>query len=406
MSVKLHYNPDSKKQLLVEFCNGNLVDGTELVCKLYQHKNQNHTSFKDRKKLFVKGKHVNYLGNNYTMHLTHPYACKFALAKINRRTMSAQIYEADVFKLRPIVLGEAATKSAIDASTTEANDASTEKSYKQKNFELAAAFGSTLSKQMTMSARLNDHSQSTALTDVGSIVKQKEFFSYDDDFSRTTELLPFNRSAESKEDLYPIFDLIPSNVFYSISGIAEKFVRPSANLIAKWKKEKTAMASPYILKHLENPGSEISNDDDLYIKYIIYLLFLSYISRILTFKSNQYASAKQLFGDTSDEVEDWFKSTFFSEVRRRRTFPLSLKDKAVATAFVLMWHLDSFNFDFKLCQESFDLKADRCKKIVQILGGELKNDRAKLHFPPRFVSEFSVESRMKRMLRSNRSSRK
>ena len=386
MSIKLHYDPNSEKKLLAEFSNGMPFDRTEGECKLYREKRQNNSKLKERKMLFVKGKHVNYIGNNFQFRSSHPYACKYALAKIDRKTMTAQIFDTDFFKLRPI------NKTNVNEDNPIANlDVEPKESFREKDLQLVNAFGTSIAKASKLSARRTAQSDTTLSTDVDAVVRNQEKVLVDDDFTSFTQLLSHNKDAESVEDIYPIFDIIPMNVFYSVSDVAEQFVRSAKDDIDQWKKKYGSQACLYLQQHILHPGKDILKSDDLFKKYAICLQFIMYLLQLVNSKDKH---KKRLFEKSSNEVEAYFLSTFLVAHGRGKVMSDRLKNKAVATAIVLAWHLDSFSVKTDLIKDPFGLTTDRFSYIVKFLGGEVKYGRARLTYPLKFPREYKMQKRL------------
>ena len=392
MSIEFHYDPKSDKRILAEFCHGVPGNRTELVCKFYQEKRQNDPKFKDRKMILVKGKFVDYVGDNFSYRRSHPYANRYALAKVNRKTGTAEVFDTDFFKLRPI------EKSSTKQKTSEDHH---QLGFAEKDDKLTSLFGTKLSKAAQLAAHRSKFADTTIAQDVEAIVQSKDFKVHHDDFSYVSHLIPFNKEAKSVEDVYPLFEVIPMNVFYSASDSAENLFETAKVDFAKWMNSVGKKFCQYLTEHVQNPGNKIMDNQDLYTKYFICLQFIIYMIKITTSSQKTYSLRSKVFLGLTNEVKAFCASTYFTTSGNTMTQPDRLKDKAIATAIILAWHLDSFNVDSEKLRVPFDTTPARFTLIVKTLGGEVKDGRAKLSLPLKFSAEHRTRKRLAKLLHNN-----
>ena len=393
MSIKLHYDPTSEKRVIAEFCNGIPKNGTEFVCKAYQEKRQNDPKFKGRKVLLVKGQYVDYVGDNFTFRQSHPYAPKYALAKINRKTGTAEVFETDFYKLRPIV------KTVVNKKTSQETNEE-ELDFAKKDEKLASVFGTAQLKASKLSIHRSNLSENTVTEDVDAIVKNDDFKVVVDDFSYSSKLLEYNQTAESVDEVYPLFDLIPMAVFNSVTESAQNFFNPAKDDFTKWKQTNGKNLGRYVIEHVQNPGDLILVDGELCQKYFNCLQFIICLVKIATNRQKIFSARSKVFLEMKKEVKNFFISSYFVTPGKTLVMPERLKDKVIATAIVLAWHLDSYSVDSEQFREAFDVTNSRFTQIVRALGGDVKNGRAKLSIPLKFPREFKAQKRISKLLKS------
>lgn len=374
MSLTLQYDPDSKKKFLAEFTNGSLVDKSQFSCKLLQINEAN-----DEQVLYVKGDTINYLGDNFSERSRQPYACKYALAKINKKTKKAKVYDVNLFKLKP-VLKECKTVIGSGSSGRK-------KTYREKQIELLSTFGSKFVRKNEKLAQAIDV---TSMDDVIKVMNKPDFVLPDEKQEAVLPklLIPHNTEAMCVKELYPLYDIIPQDVLLSEANNAKKFMQPSAEDFETWKNATGAINSQYVqdhIRHLNMLNDEDAFESFLILQVIIYLIDLGNLQ-----KGGKRKESLKNAPKIGSIMENWVKETFFDSTKsvyRQQMVSRNNKDIMHATVILLAWHIDGFSMSWKSIRSCISISTLRFLKIVEALGGVVNRNQVKLKYPLSIVDE-------------------
>ena len=371
MSLKLRYDPNSKKKMFVKFSNGNPVNKSELICKLFQVDKE-----KNQQILFVKGENINYMGNNFGGRRHQPY-CKYALAKINKKTSEAKLYDTDFFELKPILNDTLKVDSQVNNSS--------KKTYKEKQLDLLNAFGSKLVRKTHNVSVAVDNS---SMDDVLKVMSKPDFVLHEEENASPDVLIPHNKSATCVEEIYPLYDIIPQSVLQSVANKAKQFMQPTPQDYLNWQNDSGAISSEYVQNYISRLNS--LNEKDAFESFLV----LQVIVYLIDLGNLQRGSAKKkcldLLPHVSSQFNHWVKEKFFDSgksTHQKQLISRSNKDVLHATVIILAWHLDGFSSVLKLIRTPISVSTARFRKIVEALGGEIQGTQARLKFPLSFIGD-------------------
>ncbi|XP_076815651.1 DNA-directed RNA polymerase I subunit RPA49-like [Clavelina lepadiformis] len=374
MSLVLKHNPNSRKRLIAEFSNGCLQNGTTLSCELFQHKQTNNLKLKKRKILLADGLHLKYVGNNYETCEEYPYAHKYVIAEVDKRTGIAQLFEADHFKLRPIMVADV-ERDDEEKEKTKKQSEQDERSFSEKQDDLTEVFGSHKRKRAMVTRLRNKVADSTEAvqTSVEALMETSGFMSPEEDPSDAQTIIPCNKDANVIEDIYPLGKIVPEEVSKALIPEAEQFIRPTLQTIKQWQSKGGALSWRLITEHARNPPLAIVQSPDVHTEYACCLQLMAYLIKTFKLKSSEFRRSRDLFSDMAEPVKNWLLSEFFLGGHgRERKMPQRMKDKVLAVALVVAWNIDSFATDAELFKEAFAISSKKLSLHVRALGGSIK----------------------------------
>jgi len=373
MSFVLKYEREAHAQVLVEFSNGLPKEGSEFRCERYQDKRQDNPRFRHHRKMLVHGPLLKYLGNNYSHKLTFPHAQRHVIAKINRRTGIARVYNTDFFRLSPLLHRDENLLSSDEENTRKKRNNQDERTFTEKQDDLTEAFGSHKRKRAMLSRQRNAVADSTAAVQrsVEGLMEQGELVIEEEEAADFQCIVPFVQDAKQVEDVYPLTKLIPDDVSQALRTEASKFLRPSKATLAQWKTEGGALSTAYLQEHAQYPAPALLKSEEIYEEYTCCLQLLAYLIRTYTIRNTEYRR-RAVFTDMPEPVRDWLISEFFVVVDKEKRMPNRLKDKALAYGIIVAWHIDSFATNAVTLRNAYGITSKKLSTHVRALGGSVR----------------------------------
>ena len=122
--------------------------------------------------------------------------------------------------------------------------------------------------------------------------------------------------------------------------------------------------SEFVTEHLE----ACKNDK----KQAVYLQLFIYLVATYKLKHQDYRLKDiKIYENLNGAAKFWFYSTFFLGQGRGRKMPSRMKDKVVAYALVIAWHLDGFDTKCQPVLDVFDTNLRTFATHVKSLGGNI-----------------------------------
>nr|CAB3265014.1 DNA-directed RNA polymerase I subunit RPA49-like [Phallusia mammillata] len=371
MAFTLKYVENAPKQMLVQFSNGIAKTGSKFQCELYEDKRQDDPRFCKRKLLMVHGQRLTYVGNNFEEQETYPYARKFAVAKINKSTGIAQVFDVDRFSLSPVL---ACNYDDISSDEEESKKQIADRTFTEKQDDLTEVFGSHKRKRAMASRLRNKVADSTnaVQTAVENLLEAGDLDVADEEesFNDMQSILPCTPNAEKVEEVYPLTKMVPAIVSQSLKADSERFIHPTREQINEMK-EDSNLSSQYIIDHARTPIFAATQNEQVYEEYACCLQLLTYLIRTHKMKSADYRR-KTIFEDAPEQVREWLLSQFFLGEKGQRKMPARMRDKCLAYGIVLAWNIDSFSVNVDSFKVAFMVSQQKISTIVRALGGTMK----------------------------------
>nr|XP_002124450.1 DNA-directed RNA polymerase I subunit RPA49-like [Ciona intestinalis] len=371
--IILKYDNKSSTKTLVEFSNGTPKPDSEFQCSLYADKRLQNPKFKNNKVLVVQGSHLKYVGDNYEDRHANPTASRYVLMEVDEKKQVGKIFETEYFKLRPII-GSEDIDIDEEREKTEKQLEQDERSFIERQDDLTEVFGSHRRKRAMVTRLRNKVKDSTdaVQTAVEAIMENADTsLLLDEEGALDTMIIPCCKTAETVEDVYPLTNIFPDHVSRCLIEEAQKFIHPTGAEITEWKNQGEGLGSRFIVEHAKNPALAIVQNSQIHTEYACCLQLMVCLIRLYKVKSSEYR-AKTVFTDLAEPVRDWVLSEFFLDgCNRNRKMPTRMKDKVLAYAIVLAWHMDSFSTDGDMIKEAFSISQKKLSTHVRALGGNV-----------------------------------
>ncbi|KAM9792474.1 DNA-directed RNA polymerase I subunit RPA49 [Neosynchiropus ocellatus] len=243
---------ETEKAAIVRFSNGNVKNAEKLAFSFYKDADETNPRRKRRRILVAETERLVYVGQNYgTGELKCNSLCKYYVGVLNKKTMTMELHNAQMFNMFPVIPGE----------TTQAEKNKDEtRSYRDKVDFLIEAFGTTKQKKALSSRRLNrvgnetlqhavTKAADTVISERGLEVLRQEVAASESQADHLLHLPPCNTDAEKPEDVYDFDDLLSPAEFEALEQAGSKLLSLTPEELQKMKDERNCLS---VVAHLEN----------------------------------------------------------------------------------------------------------------------------------------------------------
>lgn len=362
---------------IVEFSVGKIKDKTKADFKMYK---STDPGTKNRRKLVCETSTMEYIGNNYANDPSRNYLNQYLIVR-DKATGKKTILQAERFKMYPIVKRDDDVDSdteRMEAIRKAENDSRT---FEQKLDNLTEVFGSK-GKRKAMASRLRNKTSDVAES-VAKHVQQlveTEGISGGNVDEICLSILPYDKEATSEEQIYPLDKYIPTSIQLSVTQAAQELLNVTDSEIEKWKTEYNPLACRFISWRAKNMHPSTASDEVTKTSYLNCLQLLAYFMKFHTPKfqtpsSGRLDKGKYLLA-IDESWKEWFRRTFTPDknvISLQSRLPAQVKDRILAYAVVLAWHIDSHEFDLQTLAEGFSISEKKLSTVVRALGGRIQN---------------------------------
>ena len=296
---------------------------------------------------------------------------KYYLAEYDSDTGVAEVFDTEFFEMQPFI-SKLIPNVAKELTMEEINEKNKKsKTPSLKRDELTTAFGSHKKKRALATKLRNNVADNSfqVQESVDAIIEKTDLVELNKDIeksiARAESLLPFNPDATEAEDVYSLQKLVPITVSTSIVQISQAYINATQDDLKQFCIDGLPR---YIITHIEKPPLKFSNDPKNYEQYAGCLQLIKFM--VLIYRSRAAQIKSQAFMENEPaNLRNWVISEFTVGEGRHRTLPQRLKDKALALAVVLSWHIDSFVGDCEMLREAFSISQKKFNSVVRALGG-------------------------------------
>ncbi|XP_030580710.1 DNA-directed RNA polymerase I subunit RPA49 [Archocentrus centrarchus] len=373
---------EADKAVIVRFSNGTVQNADKLDFSMFKSAEESNPRKKSRRILVAETDRLSYVGQNFGVgSMKCNNLCKYYVGVLNKRTMTMEVHNAQLFNMQPVIPGET-TDSTKPQDTTQ--------TYRDKVDLLIEAFGTNKQKRALSSRRLNQvgsetlqhavaKAADTVIGEKGLEALQQEVADAESQGDLALHLPPCNANADERENVYPFDELLSPVEFGALEQGGAKMAALTPEELKKMKDDGRCLS---VVKHLENLPTEAENRDKM-ARCSFYLSLLLKLARekSITRKFGLEEGCPRIIQSTLFKT---FTVETFNSGRIQNKVSSSMRAKIAAYCLALLLHMGHMTADLTLLHRDLGITEARMIEVAKTMGLTLmkpargKGDKAEL----------------------------
>ncbi|NXT17774.1 RPA49 polymerase, partial [Syrrhaptes paradoxus] len=373
----------------VQFSNGRLRRPDAMRFTVYRNRDTAHPRKRHRRILVSETERLSYVGNNFGSEVTKSNSlCRYFVGVLDKDSGQMEVYNAEIFNMQPLLSGRkilcltpdppsfplrCKVSSVQQCVLTGASPAQMDLCIE--------AFGTSKQKRALNSRRMNavgnDILNTAVAKAAANVIDAKGVTALiqdvaQDDVQNISVLLPpCNEDADKPENVYRFEDILSPAEYEALRVPAAVFVNLTPEEIAKKTEEKSHCS--FVLEELKFlPADEKRRDHKARC--------LWFLDTLIKFSSLKVIKKKHPMGPEcphiiSRKLMKNFTSLTYNNGSVQNLISASMKAKITAYVIALALHINNFQTDLTVLQNSMKLQESRMMDIAKAM--RLKISKAK-----------------------------
>lgn len=357
---------EADKAVIVRFSNGTVQNEDKLDFSMFKSAEESNPRKKSRRILVAETDRLSYVGQNFGVgSMKCNNLCKYYVGVLNKRTMTMEVHNAQLFNMQPIIPGET-TDSAKPQDTTQ--------TYRDKVDLLIEAFGTNKQKRALSSRRLNQvgsetlqhavaKAADTVIGEKGLEALQQEVADAESQGDLALHLPPCNANADERENVYPFDELLSPVEFGALEQGGARMAALSPEELKKMKDDGRCLS---VVKHLENlPTEAESRDKTARCSFYLSLLLKLARERSITHKFGLEEGCPRII---QSNLFKTFTVETFNSGRIQNKVSSSMRTKIAAYGLALLLHMGHMTADLTLLHRDLGISEARMAEVAKSMG--------------------------------------
>lgn len=357
-------DPDANPVTLVRFSNGTMR--RKVALKSYVREENKDGRPWHQQILTSQVDKISYVGHNFGLTNRFPTdSCDYYMGIHDKTTGKIRVVPASLIQMEPKIKEK-------EREAEPPAEASSSKTWREKNDALAQEFGSGKSRKAVMKRLKEGMNQemmvSTAKTTMTTVKVEDVDALVSEELRSHSDAVPlYNINASTPDEVYKLKDIVTREVLSSLTEVSQVLSSATKEDLKTWREQKKYFS--YILDKAEI----LSQVPEARLLQCQCLVYLQYLMEFYLMKAHQLRVKFPLPKEWPMAARDYILNLFSLEVkepgqRGKRCVPGRLKDLALSHILVLCLKMSEFSLDISPLVTDLKLSVKKLTTHASSLG--------------------------------------